>query len=157
MILLLRYISVIPKILESKADFGTYNNIEPPIIKTMTFTLKNVGGNEISADKFRIYLTLRSKQLNISSYQKFDLVDVVGANLAPLNNGEEIKFKVKFTGDKYGYFKDSIGVAIVHVQGEGDTCAISYFTEISALIVQAFIITDDYDFRSRKFIKVLNL
>jgi hypothetical protein len=147
---IIEHITCLPKILETKKDFGTYNSIEPPTIKIMTFTLKNFSGQEIDSNKFRIYLVLDSKindykPNEINSYQNFDLVDLDGINLAPIKTDGVIHFKVKFTGDKFGYFKDSIGVVVIQ-QSTGDTCSLRYFTEIAALMAQAYIIADDFDF-----------
>jgi hypothetical protein len=151
----INYVTVIPKILETKADFGTYHSINPPITKTMTFTLKNFSGHDLESDRFGIYLTLYSKT-NTKTYQNFDLVDIEGIDLSPIKTDAEIKFNVKFTGDKYGSFRDSIGIVIRDRVGEVDTCSISYFTEISALMAEAYIIADDYDFGKQEIYKRSN-
>ena len=141
-------------ILESKADFGTYISVNPPKIITNTFTLKNTTGNYIDSNKFSIYIILDSrmndnKPNDINTYQNFDLIDVEGKNLAPLQNDKEIKFDVKFTGNKFGNFRDSIGVLVIS-KTTGDTCAVIYFTELTATMGQAYFIADDYTFDNQK-------
>jgi hypothetical protein len=148
------YTSYFPKILDSNVNFGIYNSINPPINVTKTFTLKNITGKDTICDKYRIYLSLDSKIKDtktddINTYQNFDLIDVEGKDFAALKTDEEIKFDVKFTGDKFGYFRDSIGLVIIDKE-TNDTCSVTYFTEITALIAQSYIIAEDFDFKKHE-------
>ena len=147
----INYITVNLKIQESDTDFGTYDSTNPPKNITKTFTLKNLSGHDLDADKFGIYIALDSKindyrENDINTYQDFELVDVDCKNLAPLKTDEEIKFDVEFKGDKYGSFRDSIGIVVRDKVGIVDTCSIKYFTEIKAMFVEPYIMADDYNF-----------
>jgi hypothetical protein len=151
------YTSFIPKILDSNVNFGTYNSLNLPISITKTTTLKNITGKDIVGDKYRIYLTLDSKikenKINdINTYQNFDLTDVDGKDFAALKIDEEIEFEIKFTGNKFGNFRDSIGVIIVNKE-TNDTCDINYFTQITALISETFIFAEDHDFQKQEITK----
>ena len=79
----INYITVNLKIQESDTDFGTYDSTNPPKNITKTFTLKNLSGHDLDADKFGIYIALDSKindyrENDINTYQDFELVDVDG-------------------------------------------------------------------------------
>jgi len=147
---IIEHFAISPVVLEYGADYGTFKQQAPPVTKTLSFTLKNEGLKSIDKDKYSIYITLDSKEIegkpsDISTYQYFDLVGISGVDMASLAAGQSIKFDVKFTAAVEGVFRDSIGVIVID-KSTTDTCVFQYFTLLEAFVGNQYIIATDYDF-----------
>lgn len=150
---IVEHYAISPVIEEYYADYGTFKQENPPLEKTMKFTLKNEGSRAIEANKYFVYLTLDSKELedkpsDIRTYQNFDLVGVSGVNMATLQPGQSVQFEVKFTARAEGVFRDSIGIIVID-RSTKDTCVFQYFTLLEAFVGNQYIIADDYDFKQQ--------
>jgi hypothetical protein len=150
---IIEHFAVSPTILEYTKNFGTYKIAAPPIEQIHKFTLKNIGERSIDASKYKIFITLDSRELDnkpsdIKTYQNFDLEGIENVDMASLLPDQEIKFNVKFTARVEGTFRDSIGVIVID-KSTGDTCVYKYFTLIQAFVGNQYIIADDYDFKQQ--------
>ena len=149
----IEHFAVSPSIIEYEQNYGTFKIVTPAIEQTHTFTLKNVGDKAIASDRYKMFITLDSRELDnkpsdIKVYQNFDLVGIQNVDLTSLDPGQEFKFDVKFTARTEGTFRDSIGVIVID-NSTGDTCVYKYFTLIEAFVGNQYIMADDYDFNQQ--------
>ncbi len=144
--------SISPNLFPYHSDYGTFKIETPNLEKTMQFTVKNEGDNDITT-QYDIYVILDSdlkenKNGDINTYQNFDLLDVRGKNLSPMAVGKEVKFGVKFTARAEGTYRDSIGVLVID-KSTGDTCVHQYFALVEAFVGTPYIDATDKDFREQ--------
>ncbi|GAB1370083.1 hypothetical protein MASR1M45_01410 [Candidatus Kapaibacterium sp.] len=142
----------IPDISPTLVNIGTFNINKGKVKKEIDFEVKRYSDKDYPSD-IEIYLILDSdsteiKDGDINTNQFFDLGGLRDVNIIPLiDNFKTLNASINFDCNEVGKYRDSLGIVILS-RNPIVTHKVIYFAELSALVGDNSISTEDYDFGS---------